>query len=306
LVSRSECVERNNKVSKQLRINIGLIVFITLLSILVIKSGEETEQELSRLSTIDQNDIVQIEILRKDLDDFIFNKQDGVWRMNSPQQYLANDARIHAMLRILNVKSHSQLNPAEVNLDAVGLTEPVIIMKLNEYEFKFGSTDAIDQRRYVLFNGEIHLTDDSLYNQLTTNAAFFANLNLLPEDYAISSIQYPENKIEKVGNQWQLATLMDISPDQLKRIVFNWKNAAAISANKYEPVKSDTESFIKILSENNEIIQFVIVSTEPHLILGRKDLGVQFHMGSDETRKLLLIEGVDLNEQTQPIGLELH
>jgi hypothetical protein len=93
----------------------------------------------------------------------------------------------------------------------------------------------------------------------------------------------------------------------LKRIIFNWENASAISADKYEPVESsEPESVIKISSNNNESIRFVIVSSEPHLILGRKDLGIQFHMGSDETEKLLLIESVDINAEAEPIGLELN
>jgi hypothetical protein len=294
-------------VDKRLWINIGLLGFIVLLSIIALNSGEETNQELPRLSNISQNEIVQIKVLRKDLDDFEFNKQNETWQLSSPKQFRANSARINAMLRMLNVESYGQLNPADVDLMQLGLAEPIVIMKLNNHEFKFGNTDAIDQRRYVLFDGKIHLTNDSLYQQLMTNAAFFADPELLPENFKINSIQFPENKIESINGQWQLKTLMDISPDQLKRIIFSWENASAISVDKYEPVESsEPDSIIKISSNNNESIRFVIVSSEPHLILGRKDLGIQFHMGSDETEKLLLIESVDINAEAEPIGLELN
>lgn len=292
---------------KRLWINIGLLGLIILLCIIVLNSGDEAKLELTRLSDIDQNEIVQIKVLRKDLEDFEFNKQNETWQLSSPKQFRANSARINAMLRMLNVESYGQLNPADVDLMQLGLAEPIVIMKLNNHEFKFGNTDAMDQRRYILFDGKIHLSNDFLYQQLMTNAAFFADPKLLPENFKINSIQFPENKIESINGQWQLETLMDISPDQLKRIIFNWENASAISADKYEPVESsEPESVIKISSNNNESIRFVIVSSEPHLILGRKDLGIQFHMGSDETEKLLLIESVDINAEAEPIGLELN
>jgi len=291
-------------VNKQLWINIGLLGFIILLSVFLIVSENEEIPELPRLSAIDQNDIVQIKILRRDLDNFIFNKQNEIWRMDAPQQLLANPARINAMLRILDVESYSQLNPAEANLDTLGLSNPIVIMKLNNYEFKFGKTDAIDQRRYVLFDGKIHLTSDSLYNQLMANAAFFADMKILPEKIKLKSIQFPENKIELIDNQWQLQSLMDISPDQLNRIAFNWQNAAAISVRKYEA--PEKESFITLSMEKGILIKLVVVATEPHLILGRKDLNIQYHMGREETNKLLLIEGVDINEETASPVLELY
>lgn len=243
-------------------------------------------QQISRLSDINQNDIVQIKVLRKDLDDFEFNKQIADWHMSSPQQYRASSARINAMLNILNTESFAQLDINDVEIERLGFADPIVIMKLNEHEFIFGNTDAIDQRRYVLFDGKVHLTNDSLYQQLMTNAAFFADPKLLPENFKIDSIQFPEHKIELVDGQWLIKPLLDISSDKLKEIIFNWKNATAISASKYDP--SESASIISLSTDNNESIQFVIVSTEPHLILGRKDLGIQYHMGSDVAGQLLL------------------
>jgi uncharacterized protein DUF4340 len=291
-------------VDKRFFINIGLLVFIAILSFLIINSGEKTNPVLPHISTINQSDIVQIKVRRKNLDDFSFEKRNESWHMIEPQPFLANNARINAILRILKSESHSQLNPADVNLDIVDLKDPTIILELNNHEFRFGNTDAIDQRRYVLFEGKIHLTNDFLYNQLMTNAAFFANPQLLSEETDITSIAYPENKIELVEGQWQLQNLMDISPDQLKRIVFNWKNASALKVSKYEA--PETESFITISTTKGETIDFVIVSYKPHLIFGRKDIDIQYEMASEETKKLLLIDNSKIDEETELFDLELR
>lgn len=287
----------------KLWINIGLLGLTIVLTVFVLSGGKETKKVI-HLSTIDKNSINQIQVIRKDLDNFQFEKKDNGWFLTSPQQYRANSARINAMLRMLEIESHAQLNPADVDLKQLGLEDPIVTMKLNDHEFQFGHTDAIDQRRYVLFQNKIHLTNDSLYQQLMTNAAFFADPDLIPDDFKISSIEYPNNTLEYVGEQWQLQTLMDIKPGQLKRIPFNWENALAISA---EPFKQPEDAAtIKINSTENKQIQYVIVEKEPHLVLGRKDLGIQFHMGSDETSKLLLIENTDMSEKIEAPGLELN
>ncbi len=254
-------------------------------------------QNLPNLSSIEPNAITKIEVLRKNLDNFEFNKQGEVWRMNVPQQFLANTARINAILHILTSESHGQLNPAEVDLARFDLIDPIITLKLNDHVFQFGNTDAIDQRRYVLFDGKIHLVNDSLYAQLTTNAAFFADPKILPLDIDINAIQFPDNKIELIGDNWQTQTLVDIKPEQLKRIVFNWNNAVAISVSKY--AAPETELSIVVSSSNGITIKFIVVSTEPHLILGRKDIGIQYHLGSDEADKLLLKENTETAMETQ-------
>ena len=287
---------------KRIWINIGLLAFIVLISALLLIPGEEAEQELPRLTTIDSNDIVQIEILRKDMNNFVFSKQDEIWHMNSPQQLRANDARINAMLRLLNTESHGLLNPADVELTRFYLADPIIVMKLNDHVFQFGNTDAINQRRYVLFDGMIHLTNDFLYHQLTTNASFFADTRLLPDSPEIDSIQFPDNKIELVDGHWKLETLMDVSPDQLKRIIFNWQTAIAISVSKY--AEPETELPIIVTPAKADAIEFIIVATEPHLILGRKELGIQYHLGSDVADKLLLQENTETNIPPETTELE--
>lgn len=276
---------------KRTWINVGLLAFIIALSFAFLIPEDNTEVELPLVSNIDPKDIVRIEVLRKSLDDFIFNKEGEAWYMSAPQQFLANNSRINAILRLLKTESYGQLNSDEVELARFELADPVITLKLNDHVFQFGNTDAIDQRRYVLFDKTIHLTNDFLYQQLTTNAAFFADTKILPAGFSIKAIEFRENKIELRDNQWQLQSLMDIKPDQLKQIVSNWENVNAISVGSYN--KPEIESHIVVTSMNDSFVVFDIVSTEPHLILGRRDLGIQYHLGSDETDKLLLTENPD-------------
>ena len=271
---------------KRLGVNLGLLGIILVLVLFVVYSDEEVVEESIPISNIDPESINQIEVQRRDLKDFIFIKEGENWFMQSPLSVKANPARINTMLRLLNSQSHAQLNASE--LQRYALDEPSIVLKLNDQHFAFGSTDAIDQRRYVLYDNTVHLTDDFLFQQLNTNAAFFADTTLLPEGFDIKAIEFPDNKLELLGGRWQLQELADINPETFEKTVFNWNNAMAISASKYsEPAQKET---ITLIDKNNERIEFVVVATEPHLILGREDLGIQYHMCSDEAEKLILKE----------------
>ena len=272
--------------SRALIINLALLALIALLAaaLLLFKPAAEAEPALLAAG-LDQNTIKRIEIQRQALDDFIFEKEGADWFMRAPLAIRANPARINAMLRLPASESRAQLDPVVHPPDRFGLARPAIIMKLNEHEFRFGHTDAIDQRRYILFNERIHLIDDFLYRQLTTNAAFFAELKLLPEAFNIAKIRFPENELYKVNGQWQLKTPLDISPARLQRSVNGWRNAVAISAGALEASASGRR--IGIIDANGRTLEFIIVATEPYLILGREALGIQFHMGSDDAEKLL-------------------
>lgn len=270
-------------------INLGLAAFVALLLAALFLFKPEAGGEPARLAAGLQRDTInRIEVRRQALADFIFEKEGAAWFMRAPLALRANPARVSTLLSLPETESHAELDPANHPLERFGLGQPAIIMKLNEHEFRFGGTDAIDGRRYILFKDRIHLTDDFLYRQLTTNAAFFAELKLLPEAFTIARIRLPDNELYKADGQWQLKTPRDISPARLQRGVSAWRDAVAISAGAFQPTAAPER--IRVIADNGQTLEFIIVATEPYLILGREALGIQFHMGSDEAQRLLLRE----------------
>ena len=280
-------------------INLGLAAFIALLLAALFLFKPEAGGEPARLAAGLQRDTIKrIEVRREALADFIFEKQGADWFMQAPLALRANPARLDALLRLPATESHAELDPADHPPERFGLDQPAIIMKLNEHEFRFGETDAIDGRRYILFKGRIHLTDDFLYRQLTTHAAFFAELKLLPEAFTISRIRFPDNELYKADGQWRLKTQLNISPVRLQRAVSAWRDAVAISAGAFKPTAAPER--IRVIADNGQTLEFIIVATEPYLILGRRALGIQFHMGSDDAQRLLLSEDPRGENSTPP------
>ena len=283
---------------KRTKTNILLLAVIIILILVSTGIDQEEEIVLPRLSTIDSASITEIRVNKKDGEDYLFKKQTDGWYMLSPLQYLANEARINAMLRMLKTESHAELDPATVNLARFELDDPKVILKLNEHVFQFGNTDGIDQRRYVLFNNTIYMVNDFLYQQLETNAEFFADTRLLREGTKISALAFPDNTLQQIDGVWQMQQPIDIKPGQLERLVYSWENAVAISVSAYQQPEQDI--LITITTADNSTIQFNIVGTDPHLILGRKDLGLQYHMGSDDAQKLLMQDSTETETEQQP------
>lgn len=275
---------------KQLLINAGLLLAVVILLLMGLNTRDQAQTETIRLTGIDVDSIMDIKVRRDGMETLAFNRKQQEWYLTSPLELGANVTRIQAMLRLLNIEPYAVFDAAEVDPDQLGLTQPKVSLVLNDHEFRFGITDGIDQRRYVQYQDRIYMTEDYLFRQLQTDAAFFAELKLLPENHAISAIRFPGNRLEKKQDQWQLQQLMDIKPQQLRQLVFAWKNASAVSASLF--AAGEARPVIVIESEDGSQLRFEIVATEPYLILGRKDLGIQYNMGSDEAGRMLLNENL--------------
>lgn len=269
--------------NQRIWINIFLLVVIISLSATIFLSKDKTSDEFIILSKIDPNNIEKIKIQRKALDTLSFNKKEGKWYIDLPFKFKANPNRIESILNLLTTKSYKKLKLDEVDIAQFDLREPRVILTLNNYEFSFGTTNPIDQKRYILFDQEIYLTNDFLFPQLMVSFEFFLETKLLPDNINITSIKFPEYEIQKNENKWT-STKKDHNKEKIKDLVSKWEKAIALSVNQYE--KKDNEGIISILNSSGERINFAIIETEPYLILAREDIGIQYNMGSDNTHNM--------------------
>ncbi len=270
---------------RQTGINVGLLALIIVLCIIALYSDDQTIPTPTLLSALDRDNIKHIKIIRQDLDDLVFSKENKQWFMRSPLQYQTNIKRLDSLLKLLAIESHSQLDVATVELDQFNLTESGVSLMFDDHLFQFGNTDPINGRRYVLFNDQIHLIDDFIYHQLTTNAAFYLSPRLVAADFKIQSIAFPDRRINFVDDRWQALPPVTTKADKLKSLVQYWQNVIAISVSQYTPKEA---AYITLIASDGRVLELIIVSTDPHLVLARADIGIQYHFGSDQADKLLL------------------
>ncbi len=252
---------------------IGLAVFLS-----TNKEQEIIEQEVT-LTDIYPDSIHRIHIERRDLDDIIFQKQDDHWHMQSPFNLPANPSRIKVMLKLLQAYSYDQFSAPDNDLTPYMLAVPAVSIILNDTRIAFGDTNPLDKKlRYVLVKDTVHIINDSLFHQLQTSATFFLNPKLIPPDATIKTIYLPEITIDNTENG-------KVSGAH-QQIIKAWMHVESVYVGKYEEMEPiDT---IKLELASGEIIEFIILSARPNLILAKPDTGIKYHISKMDSDSLFL------------------
>jgi len=256
------------------RLFINLLLFICVISLAVFlgtnKKQKIVEQEVT-LTDIQADNIHVIHIERRDLDDIIFQKQGNNWIMQSPFKLPANHSRIQVMLNLLQAHSYDRFSAPDNDLTPYMLAVPAVSIVFNDTHIAFGDTNPLEEKlRYVLVKDTVHIINDSLFHQLQASATFFLDAKLIPPDATIKTIHLPELKIDNTeGGKMSGAH---------HQIINAWKQVESVSVRKYEEIEAiDT---IKIELETEELIEFIIISNSPNLILARPERGIQYHISN--------------------------
>ncbi len=275
------------------RLFINLLLFLCVIGLAIFlgryEDKEIVEQEVT-LTDIHPDSIHRIHIERRDLDDIIFQKQDDHWTMQSPFNLPANPSRIKVMLKLLQAHSYDRFSAPDNDLTPYMLAVPAVSIMLNDTRIAFGDINPLEEKlRYVLVKDTVHIINDSLFHQLQTSATFFLNPKLIPLDATIKSIHLPELTIDNIDNG-------KVSGAH-HQIINAWKQVESISVRKYEEIEAIDS--IKIELGTGELIEFIIVSDRPGLILARPERGIQYHISNTVSDSLFPTKPETENTQKQ-------
>lgn len=248
-------------------------------------NDKTTEQDIT-LTDLELASINTIKIIRSTANEILFQKENGQWWMHEPYHLPANEFRINTLLKLPGAHSYTRFRKNEVELERFLLNEPVVSVVFDNTRIDFGDTSPIGEQRYVLVNDTVHLINDSLYQQLQTPATFFLKTKLLPEDSGIKAINFPDYRVSKHEGIWKVDPGLDISADNITRLVHAWRNADAISIRDYEG--SDNTGTVRVELEDGNIFEFLIVTPPPQLVLARSDIGLQYHISGYDSEQLFL------------------
>ena len=186
-----------------------------------------------------QQDITDITITRPGLDEIILQKNSSNWQLIHPIQAPANNTRVKLLLSILNTASYAQLPRADnATLKPLGFDQASTTLTLNNASFRFGKTEAISHRRYLLHNKSVHLVDDNVAPLLNASAASFIDNKLIPVGRQISKLSVPTLNqqnvlstkaimIEQKNGHWHSEN-KTISNDQLSLVIDAWQSTHAL------------------------------------------------------------------------------
>lgn len=279
-------------------LNLGLLVIVALLVALVIWEPGQQQDVISKLSSLETDNIKRIHIRRNTLQDIQMEKQNGNWQMLVPYRVAADETRVNAILSLINTASYAHFSAAGRKLSDYGLEPSLAQVTFNDSLFQFGDLEHITKRRYILApENEIHLATDLFYHQLRTSASQFVSPRLFTDTQRITRLLLPDYQYEqKHDGSWLMTpTTNTISADKLNAYIDNWQRLRASRISAASELISNEKISIELASGNSLI--FEIVRNEDEIIFIRRDIGLQYHVSLQAAEALLAPPATNALEQ---------
>ena len=189
--------------TKKTLVNIILLaIVIGLMSIVLWDPFKKPPEPTKQISDLQTQNIDRIEIDIAQQDPLVLAKKNNQWYLEHKPELIANEFSVNAILELPSAVSHRQYAVAPADYNKFGLEKPSISVRLNDAIFALGNTDPIDQHRYVLYAGQIHLVTDRFSHILTKPPGYFVSNALLPENKDVVSITLPDFTVKNSDKGW--------------------------------------------------------------------------------------------------------
>ena len=270
-------------------INIVLLVVVAgLAAFIALAPDQEPRLDLEPLSNEDPHAVSRVRLDPGAGETIELRRADGVWQLVDPMRMAANDFRVNALLGVLRAPVHARIDVPPEEYHRFGLAPAKARVLLDKKEILFGDTEPIHTRRYLLYDGGVALVDDAYFSHLSSSAANYVNLALLGRDPNPRNILLPDLRVYRDAGVWHLESEnTQASPDSITKLVDAWRHTQATAVRPYEQSLDWNES-IRVQLDEGEL-HFDLARTEYELILGRKDLGIQYHVTKGTGTRLLHI-----------------
>ncbi len=269
---------------------VNLFLFALLLTFVMFYYFRSNEPQQSlRLTSLEANKIERIHIPRDNNEDILFIKLNSTsgssyWQMKQPYDIQAHPFRIKTLLAITQLDVDNQYAASELKLDDYALSPPRARIVFDDTEISFGKTNPVNSKRYLMANNYISLHLDQTYPLVSAQATSFINLSLLSGHKSIVKLQLPHLSLQRSDSgDWTTTPEQHLTADQIQLLLDSWSNTQAFAVHKYLPRKQLGKIHITTLSGE---ITFDISDDEPWLILGREDLGIEYHLDASLKARL--------------------
>lgn len=276
-------------------LNLVLVVVAALLALIVFyQPGIEPEQTPPPLTSADTEQIDTIRRIQEGREELRLERKEEGWFITAPIQATANPAKVKAFLEIAQAPSHSHYSIKEMDLSLVGLEPPKASLYLNDLAIDIGTTEPLNQRRYVRLGEVVHLIDDNpgISSIVALDAAGFVHTALLPGSAAITQLRLPKVEgsarsptidpkqtitLRQEQDTW-IAEGTDNKPTskEIADLVAAWQQQTAQQI-KFKGDKAVLAT-VEVQRKGKPPIHFEILSTLPRPVLGRSDIGIQYHL----------------------------
>ena len=275
--------------SKRWIVNALLVVLIVGLSLVgIFFEPSATVEKKPAISQLTADEVDTIDIETGDLQLRLQRVNDG-WNIESPINWPAQENNVRRLLSILKIEADPLSDTADVDLAALGLQQPKASMHFNGVPLLFGATNNIGERRYAMLDEKIYLLPNVHLVFVNQGLAGLVDRRLLPRHPGIVSLRLPYLELRLDENSlWRSNQAIEFSQASLLRLVDNWRDLQATRISNFD-LKQPPRQLIEIELANGEVIEFLLMSEDPEIIIAHPNLGLQYHFRRDYHDQLITL-----------------
>lgn len=253
-------------------LNIALLAAVAALAWFVWLTPSRDEQAKQALSTLKSAQANRITLERQGQPAVMLERRDTQWLITAPFKARADEFQVLRMLTILEAQPTAQL-PA-TDLERFDLQSPAALLTIDAVEYAFGGINAVTREQYVRRGDTVYAVALRHGAGLPANALALVRRVLLAEQEQPVTIVLPEFSLRQDDGRWTLTPPADTSQDDLQRYVDQWRHASAAQAEPYDQRPPIAE--IRITLRDGAVLEFGVLQRAPHLLLWRRDTGLQY------------------------------
>lgn len=275
--------------SKRWIVNALLVALIIGLSLAgVFFEPSATVEKKPTISQLTTDEVDTIEIESGDLQLRLQRDNDG-WDIESPINWPAQENNVRRLLSILKIEADAIADAADADLAALGLEHPKVSMRFNGIPMLFGATNNIGERRYVMLDDKLYLLPDVHLVFVNQGLAGLADRRLLPEHPGIVSLRLPDLEISlDENNLWRSKQAIEFPQSSLLRLVDNWRTLQATRISNFD-LELPPRQLIEIELADGKVIEFLLISEDPEIIIAHPNIGLQYHFRRDYRDQLITL-----------------
>ena len=265
-------------------LNLGLVALVVaLLLVAYFRPGLKPEPEAQPISTqLNPTAATTIEVERQNRAPLVFSRTQGQWYLaTTAGQLPAADFQVRALLRLPEATSLRSYPAASLEPAALGLDPPRASVRIDTLTIHFGTTDALERKRYVRIDDAVHLIDDHYQHLINAEWANFVSPRLLVNRGSITRLELPEMTLAYDDDRHWLVDpeQATASADALQGLIDRWQTASALYVQGYND--SESAEYVTLYTDTGEEpLRLQVVSRAPDLILARREWGIQYHLAS--------------------------
>lgn len=275
--------------SRRWLINYLLLILIIVFTWIANKYPIRDDQKIDsdRITRLRAQDVSHIKIETAD-NILRLEKQGSRWAITDPVKWFANNIAVERLTTLATLEASSRLPRDQIKLSTLGLTIPKAVVTLNEQSIFFGDTNQIGNRRYLLVDENVYLSDDLHFPFFSQGLSSLLDRRLLPATLPLKSLKSSGFLLQKKQTAW-VSDKAEHTSEAIQGMVKNWQTLQASSIKAYD--KSVTPLHKVITSTDaGQTIEFFVLSIKPEIIIARPDLQQQYHFPEHQYYKLLSME----------------